>query len=152
MYNGSVASPSWYAFDVDDEQMTETMLAEHAVDTLRNLSTHALPAPFFVAVGFHKPRKRNGLPTTVGGDTRRADGHPVRETEQPPFLLRWSPAKVADRGCRERKSLVGEYLGVLFGGTTLDVASGDGDRIRREAVDGRCVGGGRATCGDDERE
>ena len=63
LYNGSVATPSWYAVDVPDEQMTETMLAEHAVDTLRNLSPHALPAPFFVAVGLHKPRTRNGLPT-----------------------------------------------------------------------------------------
>ena len=72
MYNGSVATPSWYAFDVPDEQMTETMLAQHAVDTLRNLSTHALPAPFFVAVGFHKPRKTRrpahpGVPSDGSG-------------------------------------------------------------------------------------
>lgn len=34
--------------------MTETMLAEHTVSVIKNLS--ATPnQPFFVAVGFHKP-------------------------------------------------------------------------------------------------
>ena len=55
MYNGSVASPSWYAFPVEDEAMTETMLAQHTVYAIGNLSKEASPPPFFLAVGFHKP-------------------------------------------------------------------------------------------------
>jgi iduronate 2-sulfatase len=55
MYNGTVATPSWYAFPVEDEEMTETMLAQHTVDTITNLSATKLPHPFFLAVGFHKP-------------------------------------------------------------------------------------------------
>ena len=53
-----------FAFDVDEETMSETMLAQHTVDTIRNLSLaaeHAAstkgvpePPPFFLAVGFHK--------------------------------------------------------------------------------------------------
>jgi len=57
MYNGKVANPSFYAFDVDDEEMTETMLAEYGVQTIQNLSKVVLDEapPFFLAVGFHKP-------------------------------------------------------------------------------------------------
>jgi arylsulfatase A-like enzyme len=66
-FNGKPAQPSWYAFDVDDEAMGETQLALHIVSTIKNLSDTAMlaaaetatdappPAPFFVAVGFHKP-------------------------------------------------------------------------------------------------
>ena len=57
-YHGLPASPSWFAFDVPDENMTETMLAEHTVETIANLSKAATPEyenPFFLAVGFHKP-------------------------------------------------------------------------------------------------
>ena len=92
MFNGSVATPSWYpflnlcefhfpgvypepvladhivfignnsnsavfrsrryAFPNKDEEMTETMLAQHTVDTIANLSSSKLPQPFFLAVGF----------------------------------------------------------------------------------------------------
>ena len=51
-YNGTVASPSWYAFPNTDEEMTETMLAQHTVETIANLSSSKLPHPFFLAVGF----------------------------------------------------------------------------------------------------
>jgi len=59
-YNGKDASPSWFAFDVPDDEMAETKLAEHAVDTIANLSKSSQPGmgdgrPFFLAVGFHKP-------------------------------------------------------------------------------------------------
>ena len=54
-YHGKAATPLWFAFDVEDEVMTETMLAEHGVQTIANLSKGELTAPFFVAVGFHKP-------------------------------------------------------------------------------------------------
>ena len=52
MYNGTVATPSWYAFPNTDEEMTETMLAQHTVDTIANFSANELPHPFFLAVGF----------------------------------------------------------------------------------------------------
>ena len=51
-YNGTVASPSWYAFPNTDEEMTETILAQHTVETIANLSSSKLPHPFFLAVGF----------------------------------------------------------------------------------------------------
>lgn len=52
---GNGSQPSWYAFPNADEEMTETKLAQNAVDTIANLSARALPPPFFLAVGFHKP-------------------------------------------------------------------------------------------------
>ena len=63
LYDGKKATPSWYAFDVEDIDMAETQLANHAVNTLSNLSATAVaaraagrnPQPFFLAVGFHKP-------------------------------------------------------------------------------------------------
>jgi iduronate 2-sulfatase len=55
MYNGTVATPSWFAFPNRDEEMTETMLAQHTVDTIANISASSQLTPFFLAVGFHKP-------------------------------------------------------------------------------------------------
>ena len=51
MYNGKIATPSWYAFPNKDEEMTETMLAQHTVDTIKNFSA-IRNRPFFLAVGF----------------------------------------------------------------------------------------------------
>ena len=50
-----------YAYEASDEEMSETKLAEHTVATIHALEARQLtgamtaPAPFFVAVGFHKP-------------------------------------------------------------------------------------------------
>jgi iduronate 2-sulfatase/deleted-in-malignant-brain-tumors protein 1 len=53
---GNGSQPSWYAFpNTEEEEMRETKLAQNAVDTIVNLSARALPPPFFLAVGFHKP-------------------------------------------------------------------------------------------------
>ena len=51
-YNGSVASPSWFAYDLDDDEMSEGPLAQHAVDYIHNLSNATIPdavgRPFFL--------------------------------------------------------------------------------------------------------
>ena len=55
-----------YAFPNKDEEMTETMLAQHTVDTIANLSSSKLPQPFFLAVGFvrlHGPLSLSLSPT-----------------------------------------------------------------------------------------
>jgi len=54
------ARMSWFAFGVENEEMTETMLAELAVEAIRNVSRvaasqNARAQPFFLAVGFLKP-------------------------------------------------------------------------------------------------
>ena len=66
MYRGKVAQPSWYAFDVEDEEMKETQIADHVAGWISNLSKSATASeqeaaskptpPFFVAAGFHKVR------------------------------------------------------------------------------------------------
>ena len=39
----------------DDSLYTDGMIAEHAIKTMRNFSKASNSAPFFIAVGFHRP-------------------------------------------------------------------------------------------------
>ena len=39
----------------DDNLYTDGMIAEHAIKTMRNFSKASNSAPFFIAVGFHRP-------------------------------------------------------------------------------------------------
>ena len=60
-----------YAYEASDEEMSETKLAEHTVATIHALEARQLtgavtaPAPFFVAVGFHKPHGTLSLSLSV---------------------------------------------------------------------------------------
>jgi arylsulfatase A-like enzyme len=53
MYNGKSATPTWYAFDVEDEAMSETEIA------LRTVRTQAYPAraPFFLRVNTEREKR-----------------------------------------------------------------------------------------------
>lgn len=91
MYNGTVASPSWYAFPNTDEEMTETMLAQHTVDTITNLSSSKLPHPFFLAVGFHKPHVPWYAPAhywdLYPNDTISLPPHPYKPIDAPNIAM-----------------------------------------------------------------
>ena len=78
----------------------ESMLAQHAVDTLRNISAarralsgaDAAPAttPFFVAVGFHRPHLPWDVPGKYFGLYPPASEIPLADHDTPP--RNWGPA------------------------------------------------------------
>ena len=51
-YNGSVARPSWYAYDLDDLEMGEGKIAQRAVQYIQNMTEGTIPdaagRPFFL--------------------------------------------------------------------------------------------------------
>jgi arylsulfatase A-like enzyme len=117
MYHGSVATPSWYAFDVEDEEMSETQLAEFAVKTIQNLSAAAadsgaggLSKPFFLAVGFHKPHVPWYAPKKYWdfypNDTATIAPHPLKPIGAPNIAMQsvmraWStPKKSGKLDCK----------------------------------------------------
>ena len=48
----AIQFPSLRYCSTFSEEMTETMLAQHTVETLQNISARPQLAPFFLAVGF----------------------------------------------------------------------------------------------------